>query len=247
VNGTRRVLEWMVAQGHRPDHCLLGEPSSTARLGDAIKIGRRGAWTADLVVEGVQGHTAYPHKADNAAHRMVAMLAALLATPLDEGTAHFQPSDLQIASIDIGNPSPNVIPARARAVLNARFNDSYTAESLTAEIKRRLAGAGGRFALEVRRAAESFLCPPGPFQELVAAAVAARTGTTPAATTFGGMSDASRIQHVCPVVELGLVGAGMHEIDESVPLADLRALTAIYGEILARYFADPPAPAGEGK
>jgi succinyl-diaminopimelate desuccinylase len=237
VNGTKKVLEWLHARGERLDAAVVGEPTSARALGDMIKIGRRGSLNARLAVEGVQGHTAYPHLADNAAHRLVRMLAALIAAPLDAGSRHFEPSALQISTIDIGNPATNVIPARAQAVFNIRFNDLWTSEGLKRWIVGRLDAVGGRYALDVSVSGEAFLTPPGLVSECLAEAIRHVTGRAPELSTTGGTSDARFIQAHCPVAEFGLVGLTMHKADERVDLADLEALSAIYREFLERFFA----------
>jgi succinyl-diaminopimelate desuccinylase len=237
VNGTRKVLEWLAARGQTPDACLVGEPTSAAALGDMIKIGRRGNLTGRLTVRGVQGHTAYPHLADNAAHRLVAMLHALTTAELDRGSEHFQPSTLQVSTIDIGNPAANVIPAEARAVFNIRFSDRWTGESLKRWLAERLDAAGGVYALEATISGESFLVAPGAVSEALAEAIRRVTGRTPELSTTGGTSDARFIQAYCPVAEFGLVGQTMHKADERVDLADLTALTEIYRTFLDLFFA----------
>ncbi|HXY99782.1 MAG TPA: succinyl-diaminopimelate desuccinylase [Stellaceae bacterium] len=236
INGTKKLLEWITARGERLDACVVGEPTNARVLGDMVKIGRRGSMNGYLTVEGVQGHTAYPHLADNAAHRLVAMLQALLASPLDDGTAHFQPSTLQIATIDIANTAPNVIPGLARATLNIRFNDRWTSDSLKDWLKRKLDAVGGRYTLDFHVSGESFLTPPGAFSALVASAIERVTGRTPELGTTGGTSDARFIQSYCPIAEFGLVGLTMHKVDEQVPLADMAALTEIYRTLLDLYF-----------
>src|SRR5579875_2259899 len=236
VNGTKKVLEWLEARGERLDACLVGEPTSVRALGDTIKIGRRGSLTGRLTVEGVQGHTAYPHLADNAAHRLVRMLAALISAELDRGSRHFEPSSLQISTIDIGNPAANVIPARARAVFNIRFNDLWTSDRLKRWLAERLDAVGGRYTLELSAGSESFLVPPGIVSACLQQAIRRVTGLVPALSTTGGTSDARFIQAHCPVAEFGLVGLTMHKVDEQVALADLAALTAIYREFLELFF-----------
>jgi succinyl-diaminopimelate desuccinylase len=239
VNGTRKVLEWLAQRGETLDTCLVGEPTSARVLGDMIKIGRRGSLTGHLTAHGVQGHTAYPHLADNAAHRLVAMLHALTTAELDHGTAHFQPSTLQVSTIDIGNPTSNVIPASARATFNIRFNDSWTSEALKHWIAERIGAVGGRYTLDISVSGESFLVPPGAIGDRLAEAIRRVTGRTPEFSTTGGTSDARFIQAYCPVAEFGLVGLTMHQADERVELADLAALTEIYHVFLGLFFAAP--------
>ena len=236
INGTKKLLDWLEAKGEKLDACLVGEPTNAEAMGDMVKIGRRGSMNGYLTVEGVQGHTAYPHLADNAAHRIVAMLQALTAAPLDEGTAHFQPSTLQVATIDIGNSAANVIPGRARATFNIRFNDRWTSASLKTWLKAKLDAAGGSYTLDFHVSGESFLTPPGPFSALVADAIERVTGRKPELSTTGGTSDARFIHRYCPIAEFGLVGLTMHKVDERVPVADMTALTDIYHTLLDLYF-----------
>ena len=236
INGTRKVLEWLSTRDEAIDACLVGEPTSAQLLGDMIKIGRRGSMTGRLTVQGIQGHTAYPHLADNAAHRLVAMLHALTTAELDRGSEHFQPSTLQVSTIDIGNPASNVIPAIARAVFNIRFNDLWTSERLKSWLVERLDAVGGRYTLDISVSGESFLTTPGPLSDRLAEAIRCVTGRRPELSTTGGTSDARFIQAHCPVVEFGLVGQTMHKIDERVELADLTALTEIYYTFLSLFF-----------
>jgi succinyl-diaminopimelate desuccinylase len=237
VNGTRRVLDWLAARGERLDACVVGEPTNPTRLGEMIKIGRRGSLTGRLSVPGVQGHIAYPQLADNPIHRLLDMLAALRAEPLDQGTPHFQPSSLQLFTIDVGNPATNLIPAEARAGFNIRFNDRHDAAGLEGWLRRRLDAVGGAYRLDVAVSGEAFLTAPGPLSTLVADAVEERLGRRPELSTSGGTSDARFIRACCPVVEFGLVGQTMHKTDERAALADIAALTDIYEAILERYFA----------
>jgi succinyl-diaminopimelate desuccinylase len=234
VNGTKPVLDWLAKSGEKLDACIVGEPTNPARLGEMAKIGRRGSFTGRLTVHGIQGHTAYPHLADNPIHRLAKMIAAL-TEPLDSGSAHFPATTLQFASVDVGNPVSNVIPAEAKAVFNSRFNDLHTAKSLEAEIRRRLDTVGGRYDLACECSGESFLTPPGPLSELLVAAVKAETGLTPELSTTGGTSDARFIKDHCPVIEFGLAGATMHKVDEHVPVADIEALSRIYERVLDAY------------
>jgi succinyl-diaminopimelate desuccinylase len=233
VNGTRKVLDWLEKRGEKIDACLVGEPTSAQSLGDMIKIGRRGSMTGRLAVHGLQGHTAYPHLADNAAHRLVAMLHALTTAELDRGSEHFQPSTLQVSTIDIGNPATNVIPAAARAVLNIRFNDCWTSEQLEGWLRQRLDEVGGRYTLDLSVSGEAFVVVPGMLSDCLAEAIRSVTGKTPELSTTGGTSDARFIRAYCPVAEFGLVGLTMHKVDERVEVTDLAALTEIY-----RTFAD---------
>ena len=236
VNGTRKVLDWLEQRGETIDACLVGEPTSAQSLGDMIKIGRRGSMTGRLTVHGVQGHTAYPHLADNAAHRLVAVLHALTSAELDRGSEHFQPSTLQISTIDIGNPATNVIPATARAVFNIRFNDCWTSEKLERWLRQRFNEAGGRYTLDVSVSGEAFVAAPGMLSDCLAEAIRQVTGRTPEFSTTGGTSDARFIRAHCPVAEFGLVGLTMHKVDERVELSDLAALTEIYRTFLHLFF-----------
>jgi succinyl-diaminopimelate desuccinylase len=239
INGTAKLLEWAHARGERFDHCLLGEPTGREKLGDAIKIGRRGSLNAALVVHGRQGHVAYPQRADNPIPPLMRLLGALIATPLDQGTPHFERSNLEIVTIDVGNPAMNVIPATAHAHFNVRFNDLWTPKTLEAEIARRCAAAAqaARYDLSFEPCnALAFVTEPDRFTNLVSDAVIARTGLRPELSTSGGTSDARFIRAYCSVVELGLVGATVHMVDERIALADLEALTQIYRDILERYF-----------
>ena len=239
INGTTKLLQWAAARGERFDACIVGEPTNPKRLGDMIKIGRRGSLNARLTVPGVQGHMAYPQLADNPCHRLVAMLAAILAEPLDEGTAHFQPSSVQISSIDVGNPATNVIPAAAEARFNVRFTDRYDAKGVERWLRERLDRVAGRYDLWVQVSGESFLTPPGRLSELVAGAVLCITGQTPELSTSGGTSDARFIKDYCPVVEFGLIGETMHKIDECIPVKAITELAKIYEAVLDDFFARP--------
>nr|B8IFQ0.2 RecName: Full=Succinyl-diaminopimelate desuccinylase; Short=SDAP desuccinylase; AltName: Full=N-succinyl-LL-2,6-diaminoheptanedioate amidohydrolase [Methylobacterium nodulans ORS 2060] len=240
VNGTVKLLAWARQKGERFDHCILAEPTNPDRLGDMIKIGRRGSLTAALTVHGVQGHVAYPHRAENPIPGLIRLAGALLAAPLDAGTAHFDASNLEFTTVDVGNPASNVIPAEARAVFNIRFNDLWTPATLEAELRRRLDAAAGnavRYTLAVQPTnAVAFLTQPDPFVDLVTAAIEAETGRRPALSTTGGTSDARFIKDACPVIEFGLVGQTMHQIDERAALADLDRLTAIFRRVLDAYF-----------
>jgi succinyl-diaminopimelate desuccinylase len=236
VNGTKPMLQALAAEGERFDACLVGEPTNPKRVGEMAKIGRRGSWTGHLTVKGVQGHIAYPHLADNPTHRLARMIVALTETPLDRGTAHFEPSTLQVSTIDVGNPATNVIPAEARASFNSRFNDGFNPATLEAEVRRRLDQVGGTYELRTECSGVSFVTPPGPLSDLVTAAVKAVTGLTPELSTTGGTSDARFIKDYCPVIEFGLAGATMHKVDENVAIADILQLSDIYERILDSYF-----------
>ena len=241
VDGTVALLDWMAKQGERMTACLVGEPTCPKTLGDMMKIGRRGSLTAWITAHGVQGHSAYPHRARNPMSALVRLLAALEAEPLDQGTAHFDASTLAITTIDCGNPATNVIPAKGTATVNIRFNDSHSGASLTAWLQEKAdavaAETGVRFDLRVSISGESFLTPPGAFTNLVAKAVQAETGVVPEASTSGGTSDARFVKDHCPVVEFGLVGQTMHQVDERVEVAQIVRLKAIYTRILQDYFA----------
>jgi len=235
TDGTVRVLEWMAEHGHIPGLCLVGEPTNPARLGEVIKIGRRGSLNAGIAVHGTQGHAAYPHRADNPVHRLLRALSALIATPLDAGSEWFEPSSLQVTSVDVGNPATNVIPGSATARLNIRFNDRHTGAALEAWLRATLMKHAERFDLDVAVSGEAFLTAPGPLVDRLAAAVAEATGITPRLDTGGGTSDARFIARYCPVAEFGLVGATMHQADERVPVEELRHLARIYGAVLAAF------------
>ncbi len=240
INGTAKMLSWLEQNGEIPDHCLVGEPTNPEQLGDAIKIGRRGSLSGTLTLTGTQGHVAYPHLADNPLDKMVRILARVTRDALDEGSAHFEPSTLALTSIDVGNAAGNVIPAKATARFNIRFNDHHTADSLGAWLHAHCRAVieemGGAYDLDLASSAECFLTEPGPLVDLVAEAVGAVTGRRPALSTSGGTSDARFIKAYCPVVEFGLVGKTMHQIDECVACDDLTQLTRIYGEVLNAYF-----------
>lgn len=237
--GTAPLLDWMIANGHVPGLCLVGEPTSAARLGDTIKIGRRGSLNAWITVDGAQGHVAYPDRADNPITRLVAILARLKTRLLDQGSDWFQPSNLEVTDLTVGNPAGNVIPARATARLNIRFNDRHRGSDLEAWLRALVAEEAPSAAVVVRISGEAFLTEPGPLSALVADAIESVTGTTATLSTTGGTSDARFIRRVCPVVEFGLVGASMHKVDEAVPVGDIAALTDIYDVVLQRIFAKP--------
>ncbi|MFO1142583.1 MAG: succinyl-diaminopimelate desuccinylase [Amaricoccus sp.] len=241
TDGTVAILDWMREQGERLDHCLVGEPTCPERMGEMIKIGRRGALTAKLHAYGTQGHSAYPERARNPLPALVRLLDRLASRQLDKGTAHFDPSTLAITTIDTDNPAANVIPAEARATVNIRFNDAHSSQTLAEWIEEEADKAAAAFkvgiAAEFRVAGESFLTAPGPFSALVAGAVEAETGVRPALSTSGGTSDARFVKDHCPVIEFGLVGATMHQTDEHVEVAHVHQLKAVYARILADYFA----------
>jgi succinyl-diaminopimelate desuccinylase len=240
VNGTIKLLRWAAARGETFSHCILGEPTNPETLGDMIKIGRRGSQNGTLIVTGTQGHVAYPELADNPVRGIVTMIAAINAAPLDAGTAHFGPSNLEFTSVDVGNKTVNLIPAEARARFNIRFNDTRTREELRAEVERRAREAAGnriRWSIDWEPSnSDVFVTTPGPFVEMISTAITEVTGRTPALSTTGGTSDARFIKDYCPVIEFGLLSREMHKIDEHVATKDLVALTAIYRHILDRYF-----------
>jgi succinyl-diaminopimelate desuccinylase len=240
ADGTRAILDWMETEGERMDVCLVGEPTCPERLGDMIKIGRRGALMARITAAGIQGHSAYPHRAKNPLTALVRLLDRLSSHELDRGTAHFDPSTLAITAIDTGNAADNVIPARAVAKVNIRYNDAHSSSSLDAwlrgEAARVTAESGVSFDIALEVWGESFVTQPGPLVELVAGAVKAETGLSPELSTTGGTSDARFIRAHCPVVEFGLVGKTMHQVDERIEVDQIIGLTAIYGRILRNYF-----------
>jgi succinyl-diaminopimelate desuccinylase len=241
VNGTIKLLQWAAARGEKFDHCVLGEPSNVETLGDCIKIGRRGSQSGTLYVEGVQGHVAYPHRASNPVPDISRLIVALSDEPLDNGSAQFQPSNLEFTSVDVGNPATNVIPGHARAKFNIRFNDRHTQASLRELVETRLAKAtGNRIKAHIvwePSNANVFVTKPGAFVDLAVAAIEDVTGRKPELSTSGGTSDARFISNYCPVIEFGLVGQTMHQVDERTPVSDLEKLTKIYRGILDRYFA----------
>jgi len=247
INGTVKLLEWAQSQGHVFDACIVGEPTNPNELGDAIKVGRRGSLSGTITVSGTQGHVAYPHLAQNPISGLVKLLSALEGLQLDEGNERFQPSNLEIVSVDVGNPAFNVIPATAEARFNVRYNDIWSLEALQQKIEETLAGAAGTdvtFDLAYKPdASESFLTKDEDLIAALSAAVQAETGRRPELSTGGGTSDARFIKNYCPVVEFGLVGQTMHKVDENVSLADLEQLAQIYGRFLRSYFGH--AGAGE--
>ena len=238
INGTVKMLARLKERGEKLDVCVVGEPTNPTKLGEMIKIGRRGSLTAKLTVFGTQGHSAYPHLADNPIPRLMKMLAAITDKPLDQGTAHFQASTLAITTVDVGNTASNVIPAQAKAAFNIRFNDGHSGASLIAWLRKTFdTAAKDQYELTARISGESFLTPPGTLSTLVADAVKDVLGVTPELSTTGGTSDARFIKDACPVCEFGMVGLSMHKADERCALTDLENLTAIYHKVLSRYFA----------
>lgn len=240
VNGTVKLLQWVAARGERFDHCVLGEPSNQQVMGDCIKVGRRGSQSGTLYVEGRQGHVAYPQRASNPVPDIARLIVALSDDPLDGGSAQFEPSNLEFTSVDVGNGATNVIPAQARAKFNIRYNDLHTQASLRDLVEARLAkAAGNRIRAHIvwePSNANVFVTKPGPFTELAVAAIEDVTSHKPQLSTTGGTSDARFIASYCPVIEFGLVGQTMHQIDERTPVEDLEKLTRIYRGILDRYF-----------
>lgn len=242
VNGTVKLLQWAAERGEKFDHCVLGEPSNVEALGDCIKIGRRGSLSGTLIVDGVQGHVAYPQRAANPVPEIARLITALSDDPLDHGNEQFPPSNLEFTSVDVGNAATNVIPAQARAKFNIRFNNQHSVETLRGLIEQRVAAAlsGGRLKARIEwlpSNSGAFVTKPGPFTDLVVAAIEQVTGRRPKLDTGGGTSDARFITHYCPVIEFGLVGQTMHKVDECTPVADLQQLTAVYRGVLDRYFA----------
>ena len=235
TDGTVRVLDWMAEHGQMPDLCLVGEPTNPARLGEMIKIGRRGSLNASVTVHGLQGHAAYPQKADNPVHRLVRALAALTAAPLDAGSTWFEASTLQVTSIDVGNPVTNVIPASSTARLNIRFNDLHTGGGLEAWLRAALAMHADRFNLTVEISGESFVTQPGPLIQRLRTAIGRACGTEPRLDTGGGTSDARFIARHCAVAEFGLVGATMHQVDECVPVTELLGLREAYVAVIEEF------------
>jgi len=244
VNGTVKLLKWAGDRGESFDHCILGEPSNLEVIGDTIKVGRRGSLNGTLIVTGRQGHVAYPERSDNPIPGLVSLIAALQA-PLDEGNEYFSPSHLEFTSVDVGNTTVNLIPGEARARFNIRYNDRHSQTALKTLIERRAktAAAGHvRYSFEWQPSnADVFVTKPGAFTELASVAIAEITGLHPKLSTSGGTSDARFIKDYCPVLEFGLVGQTMHQVDERVPLADLTTLTAIYRRIIEQYFDAPLA------
>jgi succinyl-diaminopimelate desuccinylase len=241
LDGTTAILDWMAEQGEAMSVCLVGEPTCPDVMGEAMKIGRRGSLNATFTVTGVQGHSAYPHRAKNPLPAVARLVDILASHELDQGTAHFDPSTLAVVTIDTGNAATNVIPAQTRAGVNIRFNDLHSGASLTEWMQgvadQVAADFGERIAVQVKVSGESFITPPGALSDLVGKAVKAETGRAPVLSTSGGTSDARFVQHHCPVVEFGLVGKTMHQVDERVAVNQIVQLKAIYARILTDYFA----------
>ncbi|HTR84415.1 MAG TPA: succinyl-diaminopimelate desuccinylase [Reyranella sp.] len=243
VNGTVKMMKKLAERGETIDACIVGEPTSSKKFGDMMKIGRRGSMNVDLVVRGVQGHVAYPERLDNAIHRLSAIIEALIREPIDQGSTHFQPTSLQWTTVDVGNKATNIAPGVARARFNTRFNDLWTSKTLLAHLQARIdralaaIGGNGTVEYEVSVSGESFYTPPGPLSDLVAGAVRDVVGVECELSTTGGTSDARFIRAYCPVLEFGLVGESMHKVDEKSSVADLKALARVYETVLDRYFA----------
>jgi succinyl-diaminopimelate desuccinylase len=239
VNGTTKLLQWCQERGEKFDHCILGEPSNAAAMGDTIKVGRRGSLNGTVTITGRQGHVAYPQLADNPIRALTALMTSLMTDPLDQGSAHFEPSNLEFTSVDVGNPVVNLIPGEARARFNIRFNDCHSQISLKTLVESRAQAAAGaaRWRIDWEPSnADVFRAEAGRFLDLVVGAIAEVAGRTPKLSTTGGTSDARFIKNYCPVLEFGLVGRTMHQTDECTAVADLAVLTAIYRRILERYF-----------
>jgi succinyl-diaminopimelate desuccinylase len=240
INGTTKVLDWMTENGEQIDHCVVGEPTNPNEMGEMVKIGRRGSYTGFLTVYGNEGHAAYPHLADNPIPKIITLMQILNDHVLDTGSEHFQTSNLEFVTVDVGNPATNVIPPTARATFNIRFNTHHTLDSLDDRIRQLLddgiARTGGRYELEAMKNSGPFLTPEGNFSGLVVSSIEKRLGRKPDLSTTGGTSDARYIKDHCPVVEFGLVGQTMHKVDERVDLSDIEALADIYTDILKGYF-----------
>lgn len=245
INGTAKVLAWMKQNGHVPDHCLVGEPTSTGRFGDTIKIGRRGSLSFDVSVAGIQGHVAYPHKADNPIPKLARFVDRLAAYKFDDGNDRFDPTTLAFTTIDVGNPAGNVIPGHARTRFNIRFNTEHTPETLIAVVRdictRVEEELGGSFAIKVDHGADAFVTEPGAFVGVVIDAIAAETGVHAKLSTSGGTSDARFIKDYCPVLEFGPLNTTIHQVNERIAIADLRNLAAIYRGIIEAYAGRAPA------
>ena len=246
INGTVKVLKWMEDNGHIPDHCIVGEPTNPENIGDQVKVGRRGSLTGDLVVSGKQGHVAYPHLSCNPMAAMVAALGGLTGDPLDYGTNHFQPSNLEVITVDTGNAADNIIPAKVSATFNVRFNDLHTQESLRALLTDRVTRAveglskDDRLSVDLKfrySNADAFMTEPGPFIDAIAGAITDKTGITPELSTGGGTSDARFIKNYCPVFEFGLLNLTMHQVDEHMAVEHLHTLTDVYEGFIERYFS----------
>jgi succinyl-diaminopimelate desuccinylase len=236
INGTKKMLPFLAERGERFDACIVGEPTNPDAMGDMIKIGRRGSLNGILTIDGIQGHVAYPERADNPVHNILPLLNALVQGPLDDGHPHFPPSSLQATSIDVGNMTTNLIPAKAEARFNVRFNANFDSTMLETELRRRLDAVGQPYNLKVVVSGESFVTEPGPLTETIAKAVETVSGRRPEFSTTGGTSDARFIKDYCSVVELGLISATAHQADEHVATADITALAETYLEVLRDFF-----------
>jgi len=236
INGTKKVLQWMAENGETIDGCIVGEPTNPDHLGQTIKIGRRGSLNGYLTVKGVQGHVAYPHNADNPMGRLLKMLSAINETPLDEGTDFFQPSNLEITSVDVGNDTTNIIPGQARARFNIRFNDLHDGDSLKKWLNDKFASIGGDYTLDIDVSGDSFITPPGMLSSVMSAAITKITKVTPELSTSGGTSDARFIKNFCPVAEFGLINATAHKVDENAAVEDIQNLSEIYFEMIDGFF-----------
>ena len=237
INGTEKVLQWMRDKGEIPDVCVVGEPTNPLALGEMVKNGRRGSLTGHLTVMGAQGHVAYPHLADNPIPRLARMLVAITGGPLDRGNNAFQPSNLEVTTVDVGNPTTNVIPAKATAVFNIRFNTEWTPDRLIGWLKARFDEVGGAYEFKPVLNSKPFLTEPGPFTDLLLGAIESVTGKRAELSTTGGTSDARFVKDYCPVAEFGLIGQTMHKVDERARAEDIEALAGIYRTILERFFA----------
>ena len=236
INGTTKVLDWMVENGETMDGCIVGEPTNPEYLGQMIKIGRRGSLNGYLRVMGTQGHVAYPHNAENPMPRMLKMLSAISEDALDKGTEYFQPSNLEITSVDVGNPTTNVIPGQASARFNIRFNDTHNTDSLKKWLREKFEAIGGEYSLDIEVSGEAFITPPGVLSTVMGDAVKKVTGHTPEMSTSGGTSDARFIKNHCPVAEFGLMNTTAHKVDENAALEDIQNLTEIYFEMISGFF-----------
>ena len=245
IDGTGPVVETLMAEGEAVDHCVLGEPTSAGRVADQLKVGRRGSLNVTFEVEGRQGHVAYPHQAINPIPVLIRLLDRVQSRVLDQGYPEFPPSNLEVTTVDVGNPTTNLIPSRATARINIRFNPAHTGRALidwlTEEVAIAQEGFAGRITLQPALTGDAFLTEPGPFVDVLAEAAESVTGARPVLSTTGGISDARFIRALCPVVEVGLLGATMHAVDEAAPIADIERLTDVYAAIIARYFAVRPA------
>jgi succinyl-diaminopimelate desuccinylase len=244
INGTAKVLEWMKENGHIPDHCLVGEPTCVDKLGDTMKIGRRGSLSFEVTVEGKQGHVAYPSKTDNPIPKLARLIDWISNTKLDDGNEHFGPSTLAVTTVEVGNTAGNVVPARAAAKFNIRYSTEHTHQSLREWVEAQIAvvkaDVGGKWAVTSSEGAEAFITEPGTFVGLVQDAVEQETGLVPKLSTSGGTSDARFIKNYCPVLEFGPTNATIHQVDECISIEELEATEAIYGRIIAAYFNNQP-------